>query len=66
MDKLTVDLGSRSYPIFIGEDLLLQSDLFTTAITGKKVMIVTNDIVAPLYLETCYHCEVWCLGLYNF
>ncbi|WP_022939839.1 3-dehydroquinate synthase [Psychromonas hadalis] len=53
MDKLTVDLGSRSYPISIGENLLAQSDLFATAITGKKVMIVTNDIVAPLYLERC-------------
>jgi 3-dehydroquinate synthase len=53
MDKLTVDLGSRSYPIFIGEELLAQSDLFTSAITGKKVMIVTNEIVAPLYLATC-------------
>ncbi|PKG40726.1 3-dehydroquinate synthase [Psychromonas sp. Urea-02u-13] len=53
MDKLTVDLGSRSYPIFIGEELLAQSDLFTGAITGKKVMIVTNEIVAPLYLATC-------------
>jgi len=53
MDKLTVELGSRSYPISIGENLLSQSDLFASAITGKKVMIVTNEIVAPLYLETC-------------
>jgi len=53
MDKITVDLGSRSYPITIGEDLLSKSGLFETAIAGKKVMIVTNDIVAPLYLETC-------------
>tara|TARA_R110001583_G_scaffold7720_9_gene37938 strand:- start:24902 stop:25972 length:1071 start_codon:yes stop_codon:yes gene_type:complete len=53
MDKITVDLGSRSYPIFIGESLLSQSDLFTDAIKGQKVMIVTNDVVAPLYLENC-------------
>ncbi len=53
MDKITVDLGSRSYPISIGENLLAQSELFSVAITGKKVMIVTNDIVAPLYLEAC-------------
>ena len=53
MDKLTVDLGSRSYPISIGEGLLSQSELFATAIAGKKVMIVTNDIVAPLYLAAC-------------
>ncbi|MEI6898006.1 MAG: 3-dehydroquinate synthase [Psychromonas sp.] len=53
MEKLTVDLGSRSYPISIGENLLSQSALFYSAVMGKKVMIVTNDIVAPLYLETC-------------
>jgi 3-dehydroquinate synthase len=53
MDKLTVELGSRSYPISIGENLLAQSDLFTSVITGKKVMIVTNDTVAPIYLDTC-------------
>jgi len=53
MDKLTVDLGARSYPIIIGENLLAQDDLFSSAISGKKVMIVTNDIVAPLYLKAC-------------
>ena len=53
MDKLTVDLGARSYPIHIGENLLAQSELFSTAIAGKKVMLVTNDIVAPLYLQSC-------------
>lgn len=53
MDKLMVDLGSRSYPISIGEDLLDRADLFSAAITGKKVMIVTNDLVAPLYLQRC-------------
>lgn len=53
MDKLTVDLGERSYPIFIGENLLERSDLFSGVITGKKVMIVTNEIVAPLYLQRC-------------
>jgi 3-dehydroquinate synthase len=53
MDKLIVDLGERSYPISIGENLLEQSELFSSAIAGKKVMIVTNDVVAPLYLQKC-------------
>lgn len=53
MDKLIVDLGSRSYPISIGQDLLKQSVLFSDFISAKKVMIVTNEVVAPLYLETC-------------
>ena len=53
MEKLLVDLGDRSYPISIGEHLLGSADLFKSAIKGKKVMIVTNDVVAPLYLDSC-------------
>jgi len=53
MDKLIVDLGERSYPISIGENLLAQTELFSSVIKGKKVMIVTNDVVAPLYLTRC-------------
>ncbi|MEH6453541.1 MAG: 3-dehydroquinate synthase [Psychromonas sp.] len=53
MDKLIVDLGERSYPISIGENLLAQTELFSSVIKGKKVMIVTNDVVAPLYLDRC-------------
>jgi 3-dehydroquinate synthase len=53
MEKLLVELGDRSYPISIGANLLLDVGLFTSAIKGKKVMIVTNDVVAPLYLQTC-------------
>ena len=53
MEKLLVDLGDRSYPISIGSNLLSDTSLFDSAIKGKKVMIVTNDVVAPLYLEAC-------------
>ena len=53
MEKLLVDLGDRSYPISIGSNLLSDTDLLSSAIKGKKVMIVTNDVVAPLYLEAC-------------
>ena len=53
MEKLFVDLGDRSYPISIGSNLLSDTALFSSAIKGKKVMIVTNDIVAPLYLDAC-------------
>ena len=49
---LTVDLGERSYPIFIGEQLLTNADYLTPYIHGKQVMIVTNTTVAPLYLDT--------------
>jgi 3-dehydroquinate synthase len=49
--ELTVDLGDRSYPIFIGQQLLGNIDL-TPWVAGSQVMIVTNDTVAPLYLES--------------
>ena len=48
---LEVDLGERSYPITIGLGLLSQVELLTRHIAGKRVAIVTNDVVAPLYLE---------------
>ncbi len=51
MRVLNLDLGKKSYPIYIGQDLLSQSELLTQHITGKQVMIVTNTTVAPLYLE---------------
>lgn len=51
MRTLTVDLGDRSYPIYIGADLLSQSNLYRPHIRGKQVCIVTNETIAPLYLE---------------
>ncbi|MBD2837364.1 3-dehydroquinate synthase [Metapseudomonas lalkuanensis] len=52
MRTLQVDLGERSYPIHIGSGLLSRPELFTPHIAGKQVAIVTNETVAPLYLET--------------
>lgn len=51
MNTLTVYLGERSYPIEIGQGLLLQPELLTRHISGRQVMIVSNTTVAPLYLE---------------
>lgn len=51
METLTVALGERSYPIYIGEALLKRADLLTRHIHGRQVCIVTNSTVAPLYLE---------------
>lgn len=51
MHTLNVDLGSRSYPIYIGRGLLGREELVTPFVSGKQVMIVTNETIAPLYLE---------------
>jgi len=50
MQQLTVELGSRSYPIYVGSGLLRRPELLTKHIAGKRVAIVTNETVAPLYL----------------
>ena len=50
MQTLQVDLGERSYPILIGERLI-DGELLSRHIRGKQVAIVTNETVAPLYLE---------------
>lgn len=52
MQTLTVELGDRSYPIYIGHGIRQQKALFDKAIHGKQVMIVTNDTIAPLYLDS--------------
>jgi 3-dehydroquinate synthase len=51
MRTLKVDLGTRSYPIYIGEDLLSQNDLLAPHIGGKQVVVISNDTVAPLYMS---------------
>jgi 3-dehydroquinate synthase len=48
---LNVDLGERSYPIAIGPSLLDDPHLLARHVSGNKVAIVTNETVAPLYLE---------------
>jgi len=49
---LPLDLGERSYPIHIGTGLLQQIDLYRPHIRGRQVMVVSNETVAPLYLES--------------
>ena len=51
MISVAVELGSRSYPILIGSGLLADTALIGREISARQVLIVTNDIVAPLYLE---------------
>ncbi len=51
MKTLNLDLGIKSYPIYIGQNLLTQADLLTQHTKGKQVMIVSNTTVAPLYLD---------------
>ncbi len=51
LHSLTVDLADRSYPIYIGENLLDSTEFLPKHIKGNSVVIVSNTTVAPLYLN---------------
>src|SRR5690606_13598934 len=50
MNLVDVSLGARSYPIRIGPGLLREGNLLAEIVSARQILIVTNDIVAPLYL----------------
>jgi 3-dehydroquinate synthase len=56
MKKLQVELGHRSYPIYIGSGLLNQAELYTQHIKSSQVIVVTNDTIAQLYLSSVLKC----------
>ncbi|MCK9502603.1 MAG: 3-dehydroquinate synthase [Porticoccaceae bacterium] len=51
MKKLHVALGERSYPIYIGSGLVDDGALLCRHIQGREVLVVTNETIAPLYLD---------------
>jgi 3-dehydroquinate synthase len=51
MQTLIVDLGERSYPIYIGSSLLGQPDVVRPHIPSDQVLVVSDEQVAPLYLQ---------------
>lgn len=55
MDVINLDLGPNSYPIYIGTGLLEDSQLVGSCIAGRQVFVVTNETIAPYYLDTLGH-----------
>lgn len=51
MKTLQLELGSRSYPIYLGEGILHNTELLRRHVRGQQVMIVSNSVVAKHYLE---------------
>ncbi|WP_439259405.1 3-dehydroquinate synthase [Lonepinella sp. BR2930] len=51
MLTVNVELKERRYPIYIGENLLKDPTVYPLK-SGDKVMIVSNETIAPLYLAT--------------
>ena len=52
VETVHIDLGERSYPIVIAEGLLTQSSTWSALPKSATALIVTNDVVAPLYLSS--------------
>jgi len=51
IQTLHVELAQRSYPIHIGRGLLSNADIWLPYLRGKQVLIISDENVAPLYLD---------------
>ncbi len=51
MITVPIELGSRRYEIRIGAGLMAQPEEFANWIAGHQVFLITNEVVAPLYLD---------------
>jgi 3-dehydroquinate synthase len=51
MHTLHVELGERSYPVYIGRDLLSDGALLARHLRSSQVVLVSNSSVAPLYID---------------
>ncbi len=51
MKTLNVQLGERSYPIYIGTGLLDRNETVQEKISGSTAVVVSSTTVASLYLE---------------
>ncbi|WP_261642496.1 3-dehydroquinate synthase [Erwinia mallotivora] len=51
MEKVTVTLGERSYPITIAAGLFNDPASFWPLKAGERAMLVTNQTLAPVYLD---------------
>ena len=51
METLSVALGNRAYPIHIGAGILDAAELYRPHLGGGAAAVVTNAVVAPLYLN---------------
>jgi len=51
MKRIDVQLGPRSYPVLVGAGLLGAAENWPPFSGRGRILVVTNDVVAPLYLE---------------
>jgi 3-dehydroquinate synthase len=51
METIQVNVAVGSYPVYIGSQILSDGTLWQKHLGRGKALIVTNDVVAPLYLD---------------
>lgn len=51
MKTIDIDLPTNGYPVYLGRGLLSAEALWAKHLGGGKVLVVSNETVAPLYLE---------------
>lgn len=50
MKEVKVNLGNRSYPIYIGSDLIANTQAYENLIKTDQVLVVTDSNIEPMYL----------------
>jgi len=51
MKTINVELAANAYPVYLGRGLLSQAELWRKHLGRGKVLVVSNDTVAPLYMH---------------
>jgi len=51
LKTVNVELASNSYPVYLGGGILPDRSLWDRHLSEGKTLIVSNDVVAPLYLD---------------
>lgn len=49
MRRIDVELGARSYPVYVGSGLLSADSLLSQHLRGRSALLVTDETVGPLY-----------------
>lgn len=52
MKTIDVQLAENAYPVYLGQGLLTEPELWRRHLGKGKILVVSNDVVGPLYLDS--------------
>ena len=52
MKTIDIELPDNAYPVYLGRGLLSHGNIWEKHLGGGKVLVVSNETVAPLYLDS--------------